>query len=322
MRRVKSITWTTVTIAVIAVLVSAILMNGCARKPEKVRIGYLPITLTLPLFVAIEKGYFTEAGLKVEPIKYTTADQLTNALLAGNIDITANTSMSTFMTTFEESPDFAKIYMVSIHDPKNYLDALLVRKESGIKRIEDLKGKKIGMFPGSTNIIYLSIALSNYLSPESDVEMIQLPPQTHIEALASGQVDALYTLEPLVTVVLIKGIGEMLIQGSNSKYIVNPFPGGTYIVSTEFYQKYPSSARKMINAIHRAVDFIKNNEIEARKYYEKYTPIKGDVALKTHIGAWWKLDEVQKDKIQKLANILYENKILKKRTETENYYLR
>ena len=310
-----------VTVAVIIMLVAATLMNGCAKKPAQVKIGYLPITLTLPFFVAMEKGYFTEAGLEVEAIKYTTADQLTNALLAGNIDITANTSMSTFMSTVEESPDFAKIYMVSIHDPENYLDALLARKGSGIKRIEDLKGKKIGMFPGSTNVIYLSIALSNYLNPESDVEMIQLPPQTHIEALASGQVDALYTLEPLVTVAIIKGIGEMLIQGSNSTYIVNPFPGGTYIVSTEFHREHNTTARKVIAAIYRGVEFIRDNEIEARQYYEKYTPIKGDVALKTHIGAWWELDEVQKDKVQKLADILHENEILKKRASTDTYYL-
>ena len=152
--------------------------------------------------------------------------------------------------------------------------------------------------------------------------MIQLPPQTHIEALASGQVDALYTLEPLVTVAIIKGIGEMLIQGSNSTYIVNPFPGGTYIVSTEFYKQHPTTARKVIDAIYRAVDFIRSNEVEARKYYEKYTPIKGDIALKTHTGAWWKLNEVQKDKIQKLADILYENKILKESVSTGVYYLR
>lgn len=322
MKRVKAVAGRVVIVTVIIISITVTLFNGCAKKPEKVRIGYLPITLTLPFFVAMEKGYFTEAGLKVEPIKYTTADQLTNALLAGNIDITANTSMSTFMTTFEESPDFAKIYMVSIHDPENYLDALLVRKGSGIKRVEDLKGKKIGMFPGSTNVIYLSIALSNYLNPEADVEMVQLPPQTHIEALASGQVDALYTLEPLVTVAIIKGIGEMLIQGSNSTYIVNPFPGGTYVVSTEFYRKHKNTAKRMISAIYRAVDFVRTDEMEARNYYEKYTPIKGDVALKTHTGAWWKLDEVQKDKVQELADVLYENKMLKKSASTDVYYLR
>jgi NitT/TauT family transport system substrate-binding protein len=322
MKRTKNIIIFAVTLSIIVVLFSIILVSTFERKAVRVKIGYLPITLNLPLFVAMEKGYFIEEGLEVEAIEYTTADQLTNALLAGNIDITANTSISTFMTTVEESPLFAKIYMVSFHNPTNYLDALLVRRGSNIKQIKDLKGKKIGMFPGSTNVLYLSIALSNYLNPKTDIEMIQLPPQTHIEALASGQVDALYTLEPLVTLAVLKGVGEILIQGSNATYIVNPFPGGAWLVSTKFYKKHEVIAEKVINAIYRAVDFIKANEIEARKYLEKYTPIKGEVALKTHLGMWWKLEEVQKDKVQKLADVLYENKILKKKINTNDYYLR
>lgn len=322
MKSVKITISITIIMTMITLSITAILMNGCAKKSAKIRIGYLPITLTLPFFVAMERGYFTEEGIEVEAIKYVTADQLTNALLAENIDITANTSMSTFMSTFEEAPDFAMIYMVSIHDPENYLDALLVKKGSGIKHAKDLKGKKIGMFPGSTNVIYLSIALSNFLDPQKEVQMVQLPPQTHIEALASGQVDALYTLEPLVTVAIDSEIGEMLIQGSNSTYIINPFPGGTYIVSKKFHEQNPQIAQKVIDAIYKGVEFVRKSKEEARKYYEKYTPIKGDVALKTHTGAWWKLDEIDKEKVQKLADILYENKILKKHANTYVYYLK
>ena len=322
MKILKIINAIIITTIVITFSITIIIMNGCAKKPAKVRIGYLPITLSLPFFVTMERGYFTEAGIEVEAIKYVTADQLTNALLAGNIDISANTSMSTFMTTIEEAPDFAMIYMVSIHDPENYLDAVLVKKGSGIKNPNDLKGKKIGMFPGSTNVIYLSIALSNFFDPKKEVQMIQLPPQTHIEALASGQVDALYTLEPLVTVAIESDIGEMLIQGSNSTYIINPFPGGTYIASKKYYDQHPQIVQNVIEAIYKGVEFIRNSKEEARKYYEKYTPIKGNVALKTHTGAWWKLDEIEKDKVQILADILYENKILKKRANTKIYYFK
>src|SRR5205085_10425376 len=104
------------------------IFTSCTKKAQKIRIGYLPITLSLPFFVAIDKGYFTQAGLEVEPIEYATADQLTNALLAGNIDMTANTSTSAFMGTIEQSPGFGQIYMVSYHTTENYLDALLVKK--------------------------------------------------------------------------------------------------------------------------------------------------------------------------------------------------
>ena len=311
------------TLVLVTLLISIGLGSSCARKPQRIRIGYLPINLSLPFFVAVDKGYFSQAGIEVEPVEYTTADQLTNALLAGSIEMTANTSTSTFLGTVEESPGFGEIYMISIHDPQNYLDALLVKKGSAIKRVEDLKGKKIGIFPGSTNVVNLSIALNNFhMNAKTDVEIVQLPPQNHIGALASGQVDALYTLEPLVTVAISQGVGEVLLQGLNAKYMVNPFPGGVYLVSTKFYENNRPIARKAMEAVYQAVDFIRSNEPEARKSYEKYTPIKGEIAQKTHIGAWWKLDEIQKDKVRMLIDVLYQNKLLKTNLDIENYYLR
>jgi NitT/TauT family transport system substrate-binding protein len=252
-----------VTLVIISLILTLSLGSSCAKRPQKVKIGYLPINLSLPFFVAVEKGYFAQAGIEVEPVQFTTADQLTNALLAGNIDMTANTSTSTLLSTIEESPGFGQIYMMSFHDPENYLDALLVKKGSNIKRVEDLKGKKIGIFPGSTNVVNLSIALSNFkINAKTDVEIVQLPPENHIGALASGQIDALYTLEPLVTVAVAQGIGEVLVQGLNAKYIVNPFPGGAYVVSQKFYQANQPTARKAITSFgvmkRRLVIFMRN----------------------------------------------------------------
>lgn len=321
MRRTKAIT----TLVIIAALVIIAILFGKSlfiRKSEKVRIGYLPINLSLPFFVAMEKGYFTQAGLEIEPIKFATADQLTNSLLAGTIDMTANTSTSTFMGTIEQSQGFGQIYMVSYHTTENYLDALLVKKGSSIKRIEDLKGKKIGVFPGSTNVANLSIALSGYMNPKTDVEIQQIAPENHINALASAQIDALYTLEPLVTVAIANGVGEVLQEALNARYIVNPFPGGSYVVSTNFYKNNNNVARKAIDAMYQGVDFIKSNEGEARQYYEKYTAIKGPIAQKTHIGGWWKLNEIQKDKVQKILDVYYENKQFKTQLNAENYYLK
>ena len=43
-------------------------------------IGFWPIASGLPFYVAIEKGYFKEAGLDVEPLKFASAQQVMEAL--------------------------------------------------------------------------------------------------------------------------------------------------------------------------------------------------------------------------------------------------
>lgn len=294
------------------------IFTSCTPEKKKIRVGYLPITLSLPFFVAFENGYFEEEGLEIEAEKYTTADQLTNALAANNIDVSANTSFSTYLKVNDNIPDFAKIYLVSIHTPENYLDALLAGNNSNIDSIPQLVGKNIGMFPGSTNIIYLSIALSNYFDPE-EVNMIQLPPQTHIQALATGQVDALYTLEPLVTLCLSKGLGKELIKGSNSTYIVNPFPGGVYLVSNKYLTENKKTFSHFVSAINKALDFIKTYPAIARSYYSKYTPIDSVLSQKIHTGDWWNLDQIDKTKIDTLINVLIQNGYIEKYPQNEIY---
>lgn len=68
------------------------------RKPQKaiastktpLKIGYLPLAAGLPLYLALEKGYFKQAGLNVEAIKLSGEQQVVKELMAGRIQGTAN----------------------------------------------------------------------------------------------------------------------------------------------------------------------------------------------------------------------------------------
>ena len=61
-----------------------------AQSGPKIRIGYWPIAAGLPFYVAIEKGYFKEAGLDVEALKFAGAQQVMEAVLSGRADGTSN----------------------------------------------------------------------------------------------------------------------------------------------------------------------------------------------------------------------------------------
>ena len=47
-----------------------------AQAGPKIRIGYWPVAAGLPFFAAVEKGYFKEAGLEVEALKFAGAQQV------------------------------------------------------------------------------------------------------------------------------------------------------------------------------------------------------------------------------------------------------
>src|SRR5688572_30628034 len=61
-----------------------------AQAGPKIRVGYWPIAAGLPFYAAVELGYFKEAGLNVEPLKFAGAQQVMEGMLSDRADGSAN----------------------------------------------------------------------------------------------------------------------------------------------------------------------------------------------------------------------------------------
>ena len=73
-------------VAAFIVTILLVMTAGAAFSEEKVKIGYLPLTISLPTFVAAEKGLFEQAGLKAELTRFESGTLIVGALVAGRID--------------------------------------------------------------------------------------------------------------------------------------------------------------------------------------------------------------------------------------------
>ena len=124
-----------------------------AQAAPKIRIGYWPIAAGLPFYAAIELGYFKEAGLDVEPLKFAGAQQVMEAVLSGRSDGTANGTGSANIAIGElAQPGTFKIFCANPSNVKNVLDEVIVPVASPAKVMADLKGKRIGSGPGIQNV--------------------------------------------------------------------------------------------------------------------------------------------------------------------------
>jgi len=85
---------------VVLLVIVLLLAAGSALGEEKVKIGYLRLTLSFPTFVAAENGLFEQAGLKVELTPFESGTLIISALIAGRID--ANCSSATTGYWFAE----------------------------------------------------------------------------------------------------------------------------------------------------------------------------------------------------------------------------
>ena len=260
-----------------------------AQSTPKIRIGYWPIAAGLPFYAAVEKGYFKEAGLDVEPIKFAAAQQIMEAMLAGRCDGSANGTGSANLAIGEiAAPGTFKIFCANPSNVKNVLDEFLVPVASTAKVMSDLKGKKVASGPGIQNVTLAKTVLER--GGATGATVIELPIGQHVAALAAGQVDAVYTLEPTGTIGRLNGTTRVLEAGVVSKYILGdamaPWFGGSASLTAEFVKNHPVETKKFVTAYAKGVALVRTNATEARQYLKGYTAIEGALTSEVPLAAY------------------------------------
>lgn len=262
---------------------AALVMAGApasvfAQTNPKIRVGFWPVASAIPFFAAIEKGYFKEAGLDVEPLKLASPQQIAEAMIAGRAEGSSNGTGSAALGIAEiAQPGVLKIFCTNPTNQKFVLDQFIVGKDSTIKAISELSGKKVACGPGVQNVVLARTVLER--AGAKNFTVVELPIGQHIAAIVANQVDACYTLEPTGTIGRLNGTTRNLEVGVIATYVLGdpmaPWHGGSASLTTEFLNKYPEVSRRYIAAYKRGVDLVKTNPSEARPFLKGYTAIEG-----------------------------------------------
>jgi NitT/TauT family transport system substrate-binding protein len=291
-------------ISIIAFLfISVIGCNQSKQAPTKIKVGYIQFVTDLPLFVALENGYFKKRGLEVEAVKCGDSSEAMNLLLSGHIDAVAHLAFSVFWTAEEKASGRFKVFLPCYETGDSPVSYLLVRSNSPITNLTQLRGKKIGTITGITQLVYLKLLLEDLkIDPKKDVTIIQVTPTLQVQALQAGQFDALFTVDPYGTIILQKGMGKLLLTNPRSKHIVDPFWAAAAAMSSKL-ASHPNEAIILYEGMAEAVDFIRKDEIGAKSILPKYTPLDVNIASKVGLYKYAKIDEqLDFSKVQELAD--------------------
>jgi NitT/TauT family transport system substrate-binding protein len=294
-----------------------------AQSAPKIRIGFWPVAAGLPFFAAVDKGYFKEAGLDVEPIKFAGAQQVMEAMLSGRSDGSANGTGSANLAIGEiAQPGLFKIFATNPSNAKYVLEEFLVPKDSAVKTMAELKGKRVASGPGIQNVTLAKTMLER--SGAGAMSVTELPIGQHVGAIAAGQVDAVYTLEPTGTVGRLNGTTRMLEAGVVAHYILGdpmaPWHGGSASLTTEFIKKYPGEAKKFIAAYGRGIELVRNKPDEARQFMKGYTAIEGALTAEVPLASYMLYNEFKASDIayfQKFYDLFSDKGIFEKRVVVE-----
>lgn len=295
-----------------------------AQGGPRIRIGYWPIAAGLPFYAAVELGYFKEAGINVEAVRFAGAQQIMEGMLADRVDGSANGTGSGNIAVGEmAAPGSFKIFCSNPSNVKNVLDEVIVPINSPVKTMADLKGKKVGSGPGIQNVTLAKTILER--GGATGATVVELPIGQHVAALAAGQLDGCYTLEPTGTIGRLNGTTRVLEAGVISRYVLGdpmaPWFGGSASLTASFIKKYPAETKTFVAAYAKGVNYVRTKNVEARQYLKGYTAIEGALTGEVPLAAYTMYNEFTASDIahyQKFFDLFTEKGVFASRLMVES----
>ncbi|WP_019415197.1 aliphatic sulfonate ABC transporter substrate-binding protein [Paenisporosarcina sp. TG20] len=260
-------------------IVLLVVVAGCSSsasgeknsKPKKITLDYAyysPTSLVLRELGWVEEE-FKKDGIEVEYVLSQGSNKALEFLNSSSVDFGSTAGAAALLAKAKGSP-IESIYVFS----KPEWTALVTNKESDIKTVNDLKGKKIAATLGTDPYIFLLRALNEAGLSESDVEIINLQHADGAAALSTNQVDAWAGLDPHMAKL-------ELITDANLFYRNPDFNTyGILNVRSEFAEQYPDQVEKVIELYEKARLWTIENPQKAAEILAKEANIEIDVALK------------------------------------------
>lgn len=201
-------------------------------KPEQLRIGFQKSAslLTLQKSQGTLERRLAPLGVSVKWVEFPAGPQLLEGLNVGAVDVGF---------VGEAPPIFAQAagakFVYIGNDPAApEAEAIVVPKDSPLKSVADLKGRKVALNKGS-NVHYLLVkALEKHGLKYSDITPVFLPPADARAAFEKGAVDAWAIWDPFLAAVEKQSAARILVDGRG---VVNNY--AYYLAERSYTEKYP-----------------------------------------------------------------------------------
>jgi sulfonate transport system substrate-binding protein len=224
-----------------------------SASTNEVKIGFQPYTAYAPVLVAKEKGYVEKAlqaagagNVTVKWVQFLTGPQTNQALASGDIDMIAGEGDMPLMLAKASGLD---IKVVGLVCPAASEEALVVRSDSPVHSVKELKGLKVASVHGGNAYAFLVLALKQAGLSVDDVQLVNLAPGEMIVALENKSVDAATLFEPLLTRGEAGGNVRVLRDGVGLTSNLQLFA-----VSSAFAKQNPVVLKAILKAVRQGAD--------------------------------------------------------------------
>lgn len=240
----------------------ALAAQPAAAAEDVLRIGYQKSSSILIILKGqgtLEKA-LAPLGVKVQWHEFSSGLPLLEGVNVGSIDLSADVAET--VPLFAQAAG-AKLTYLAQETPSPSAQAIVVPKDSPIRTVADLKGRKVGVAKaaGAHNLLLQSLEKSGLRF--TDVEAAYLQPADGRAAFEKGAIDAWAIWDPFLATVQAKSGARIVADGSYADVGYRRF----YLASTTYAQRRPDVLQKVFEQLRETGEWIKKNPKDAAQVH-------------------------------------------------------
>lgn len=281
---------------------------------QEVTVGIIPIVDVAPIYLGDEQGFFEERGIDLTLEAGQGGAAIVPGVMSGQFQFGFSNVTSLMLARGEGLP-------LKIVAPGNSstgkegedFSAVVVAGDSDIQSAKDLAGKTVAVNTlnniGDTTV---RESIRQDGGNADDVQFVELAFPDMPAAVASGNVDAAWVVEPFVAISEDQGhrvIAWNLVDTAPELMIAG------YFTSEELLDSDPELVENFVDAITESLEYAAANPDEARAIVQTYTEIDDALIEKVTLPMW--PTEVNEESTQKLADLAEQDGLVKEPVDVE-----
>ncbi len=194
---------------------------------------------------------FMPSNIDVEVLTFDSPTDAKNAVVTRSVDFGAMGIAAATLGAAAGEP----ITVIGAFANKGM--GVIAKAGSNIKTVKDLKGKRVGIWPGSTQEVFIRERLRMEGMSIKDLEQVRVPFGEMHTMLARGEIDAFVGSETAPSMSISSGVGQLV------EYPYGTRMGGLNMVLTTHFEmadKNPELVRTLLTAHRRASTFMNDNK--------------------------------------------------------------
>ncbi|MFC7406728.1 ABC transporter substrate-binding protein [Georgenia alba] len=279
-----------------------------------VRVGSLPIVDTAAIHLGVDQGIFADHGLEVDLQLAQGGAAVVPAVVSGDYQFGFSNVPSLLVASSQGLPlQIVASGNSTSGDPDADIGGVLTSPDSGISAPADLEGRTVAVNTlNNIGDVTISEVVAQDGGDPDAVEFVEMAFPDMPAALSSGQVDAIWVLEPFFSIA--KGDGAQVVMHNFAE--VDPdMMVAAYFTTGQYAEENPEVVEQFTAAMEESLAYAQDNPEEARAILSSYTEI--DPAVTETMTMPQFPAEINADSVQQMADLAIEYGLVEQEVDVE-----